>query len=107
MNIALSGYDTKTLGELAIQYKAGSQWKDAKVLYKDGVPTGQNFNGDYTGKPAIGNRKKGPEKSQYAPEKSDNIGTYLVTFPSGVFNVRVIVRGDSGVVAMIDQLDII
>lgn len=107
MNIALSGYDTKTLGELAIQYKAGSQWKDAKVLYKDGVPTGQNFNGDYTGKPAIGNRKNGPSKSQYAPERIDNISTYLVTFPSGVFDVRVIVRGDSNVVAMIDQLDII
>ena len=104
LNVSLGSYNQEKVGELAIQYRSGSQWKDAKVLHKNGLPTGQNYNGMYSHSSGVGNGKGGPGKNRYAPASTDNLSSYKVSFPSGVFEARIIVRGHKNVVAIIDHV---
>ncbi|MDP2573382.1 Ig-like domain-containing protein [Vibrio penaeicida] len=104
LNVSLGSYNQEKVGDLAIQYRSGSQWKDAKVLHKNGLPTGQNYNGMYSHSSGVGNGKGGPGKNRYVPASTDNLSSYKVSFPSGVFEARIIVRGHKNVVAIIDHV---
>ncbi|CCO46615.1 conserved exported hypothetical protein [Vibrio nigripulchritudo SOn1] len=104
LSVSLGSYNRAKEGELAVQYKVGSEWKDIRVLHKNGLPTGQNYNGDYSDLAGVGNGKGGPGKNRYAPEGTDNLSTYKIIYPSGVFESRIIVRGHPNVVAVLDHV---
>ena len=106
-NLSIGAYDHKLNGQLSVEYSTGSEWISALVLHKNGVPTGQNYNGEFTTTKGIAVKGRTGPKDWYKPNVVDDLSTYVVNFPENVSELRVIVRGASDVAAIIDHITIL
>ncbi|PSW26890.1 hypothetical protein C9I94_02595 [Photobacterium swingsii] len=105
--VRLGSEDAYKQGHFKIQYRDGANWVDGLVLYKNGVATSFNINGDFSRKPGVANGNgRGSGRDRYKATDTEYYQSYSVVFPSGTNEVRFVTEGKPGTAVVLDYLEL-